>query len=963
MAQSALAPSAVAAAHPSRGYWLDARGTPAATSATGAKPSLQLQRLRASTLDRRSLAALAATAPMERSQASRQSPLVISLPDPSGGYQRFAVSESPVMEPKLAAKHPEIKTYAGRGIDDPTASIRMDTSPLGFHASVRSTKGNWYIDPYYHLDDSLYASYYRSDLKNPRGALTEAVLSEPQASVARGLYHAGDAVAVRAVGFTPNAQVTITVRNTGMDVSPRQTVYAMADADGVVHATLLADPYKNLGTYSVTLADGSNMTGVSYQVVSDRSSINAAVGTQLRTYRLALVTDPTYTAYFGGPALVTAAKVALVNRITQIYESETSIRMTLVGDNDKLNFDTTAQMTGTNGPCGGTACYTAAQVAGCGSGTLNQNRVVIGQIIGARNYDLGHIALGVNGGGVAFLGVVGGVSKAGGCTGIPTPTGDAFAVDYVAHELGHQFAGNHTFNGTLSNCSGGNRNATTSVEPGSGSSIMAYAGICSNDDLQPHSDPYWSQKSFDEIVALTSQAETSNNEVQRAALIGYNTNGQEFKLRYNGQDSAPIVRGTNFTTTGVKAAIEATPGWPVGGLVTVSTLGDTTFTMTFSGTLAGVNVPELQLVACTAPCTGFINDLTAGGPTTKGGTVTATTNAAPVVTVAPSYTIPVRTPFALTGSATDVDGDTITYLWEQTDRGAATGTSLVSNAKTNGPLFRQFGTRAVVTTPDSLLYNSPGENQVTTNSTRVFPDMPQILVNNTNAETGVCPTIGATPTVDQINCYSEYLPTAAYVGFAGVNASPLSINFKLTARDGRGGVNSATTQLLLATGAGPFLVTSPNTAVEWMGGVSRAVSWSVANTNAAPVNTANVKITLSVDGGTSFPYTLAASTPNSGSATVAMPKVPTSSARLKVEAVGNVFFDVSNANFTLKLFGDVNGDGRADCSDIAIVKASVGKVPGDPGYDARADVNGDGVIDAADVAILTQALATGQRCR
>ncbi len=956
--------STAASAHPSRAYWVEARGTPAATSATGARPALQLKNLRATTLDRRSLGALVATAPPERTAAARQSPLIVSLPDPSGGFQRFAVTESPVMEPALAAKHPEIRTYAGRGIDDPTANIRLSTSPLGFQASVLSTKGRWYIDPYYHLDDSLYASYYARDLQNPRGTLTEPTLTEPQAATSRGLFHAAEKVTVRAVGFAAGAQVAITVRNQGMDAVPRQSLYAVADADGAVSATFVADPYKNVGSYAVTLSSGRDNATTSYQVVADGATINAATGPSLRTYRLALVTDPAYATYFGGSANVTAAKVALINRVTQLYETETSIRLVLINDTDKLNLDTTAQITGANGPCGAQACYTSTQVASCAGGTLTRNRVVVGLLVGARNYDIGHIALGVNGGGVASLGVVGGTSKAQGCTGIPTPTGDFFAVDYVAHEMGHQFAGNHTFNGTVSNCSGGNRNAGTSVEPGSGSSIMAYAGICGSDNLQNHSDPYWSQKSFDEIVAYTSGSEISNNEIQQAALTGFTSNGLQFFLSYNGNASAPIIRGTNFTTAGVQTAIQGIAGWPAGGTATVSALSDAGFTITFGGTLAGINVPELQLSGCSGGCTGYVNDITSGGPTTKGGQFTsATGNSAPVVTVPASFTIPVRTPFALTGSATDADGDVITYMWEQSDRADVAGTGLVSNTKTNGPLFRQFGVRAIVSSTDTLLYGSPGENLVTTTTTRVFPDMPQILANNTNAETGVCPTADATPTGPQVDCFSEYLPTAAYVGFAGVNASPASLNFRLTARDGKGGVGSATTNLVLATGAGPFLVTSPNTAVVWMGGVARPVSWSVANTNAAPVNTANVKITLSVDGGATFPYTLASAVPNTGSASVAFPAVATNAARLKVEAVGNVFFDVSNANFTLKLFGDVNGDGRADCSDIAIVRAALGTNPGDAGYDARADVNGDGVIDATDLAYLTQALATFQRCR
>lgn len=804
-------PTAVAAA--SANPWTKAEGGSAGLVAK--QPEIRTERFAGFTLDRPLMKSGLDRAPKAGLAPTGQEVL---LPAPDGKFQRFSLVDSPVMESGLAAKHPDVKTYAGKGIDDPSATVRADLTPLGFHASVRSAQGSWFVDPYFQRDQSLYASYYGHDLADPARPLVE----------------------------------TEDIGELVQNLEP-------ADAGPIV---------------------------------------------KLRTYRLALVTDPTYANYFGAEN-VTAAKVTLVNRVAQVYEDETAIRLLLVNDTDKTNLNTAAQATGANGPCGAAPCFTAAQLAGCTSGLLNRNQVVLGQLIGASAYDVGHIGLGVNGGGVAGLGVVGGSGKARGCTGLPTPVGDFYAVDYVAHEVGHQFAGNHTFNGTQVNCSGGNRSAANSYEPGSGTSIMAYAGICAQDNLQPHSDPYWSQRSYREITTFTSTPRPVINEVQNVSLSDFDGT-DSFTLSSGGQASAPIVRGTNYTAAGIKAAIEGIADWPVGATVAVTGFGggvlnDTGFQVTFSGgPLAGVDVASLSVAG--TGTTGFAGETVDGGPQENTGwKVEDTANHAPVVTVAPAYTIPVRTPFALTGGATDADGDTLSYLWEQNDRGAAIGTALVSNTKANGPLFRQFGTAATVSAEDTLKYYSPGENAVNGDPTRVFPDYAQIAAGNTNAKTGACPAAPAPPAVvpaELVDCYSEFLPTADWVGVAGDR----TLNFRLTARDSRpggGGVGTGDTALTLAPAAGPFLVTSLGAAATYAGGSAQPITWDVAGTDAAPVNAANVKISLSTDGGRTFPHVLAESTPNDGSETLTMPDVPTTKGRIKIEAVGNVFFDLSDADITI----------------------------------------------------------------
>ena len=810
----ALPATALAAPSPaarSTGAWQEHPGKPPATR-NGARPEVRPQRFRALELDRSELAAVLAAAPRERTAAARDAPLTISLPAPDGGFRRFAVVRTSVMEPKLAIEHPEVATYSGTGIDDRGATVRLDLTPAGFHASVRGPAGSWYVDPYYRRDQSVYVSYDRSELDSPHDEFTENGVPSP-----------------------------------GAESRPEAPARA------------------------------------------------AGAPVQLRTYRLALASDPGYAAYHGA-SNVTAAKATLVNRVNQIYEDDLAIRLVLVAGNDALNLNTAAQMTGANGPCGASPCYTSTQAASCDTATLDRTRTVIGQLIGASNYDVGHIGMGVNGGGIAYLGVAGDDYKAGGCTGVSSPVGDLFAVDYVAHEIGHQFAGSHTFNGIAGNC--GANGAGSAVEPGSGVTVMAYAGICGDDDLQPHTDPYFSQRSIVQIDGHVEAAPWAINEVQTVSLRDFDTNGDSFRLTWNGQQSAPVTRGTNYTAAGIASAISGIAGFPAGASVAVRRWDDSSgaptdvgFSVTFGGSLANVDVAALS-VTSPAGATGFAGETARGGPSRNGGSATTLANRAPEVLTPAAFTIPVRTPFSLTGSGTDADGDPLVYLWEQNDAG--TGASLLSNTKTNGPLFRVFGTAALGTPSGSLQSPSPGQNAASTSPTRVFPDMAQILAGNTNAATGACPVVVLPVPAATRDCYSEFLPTSSYAN---------TLHFRLTARDTNpagGGIAHADTTLTLAKTAGPFRVTSQPSATTAAAGAPLEVTWSVANTHVAPVNAANVKITLSTDGGQTFPTVLSASTPNDGAASVTLPNAQTTTARIKVEAVGNVFFDVNRANFSIE---------------------------------------------------------------
>lgn len=459
-----------------------------------------------------------------------------------------------------------------------------------------------------------------------------------------------------------------------------------------------------------------------------------STGPTLHTYRTVVAATGEYTTFHGGtvPAGMAAIVVAM-NRVNGVYQRDFAVFMELVANNDLVVY--------TNGA---TDPYTNND----GGAMLGQNQANINAVIGSANYDIGHV-FSTGGGGIASLGAVCvAARKAQGVTGLGSPTGDNFYIDYVAHEIGHQFGATHSFNGSAGSCGGGNRTASTAYEPGSGSTIMAYAGICGTHNIQNHSDDYFHNISFEQIRA--------------------------------------------FTETGSGSNCDAT---------------------------------------------------------------TATGNDAPIVdaNIGGSFTIPRSTPFEIEGSATDPNGDDLTYCWEQFDLGPAGDWR---NPSGNAPTFRSW---------DPVVEPS-----------RIFPRLSN-LVNNT------------TPA-------GEVLPTY-----------DRNLVFRLTVRDGLGGTNWATAQTIaVEADAGPFVVTSPNTTgIEWVGGTTETVTWDVANTNLAPVNCANVDILLSTDGGFTYPTVLLAGTPNDGSANVTVPAVETTLARVRVQASANLFFDISNFNFEIS--GDAAG--------------------------------------------------------
>jgi hypothetical protein len=455
----------------------------------------------------------------------------------------------------------------------------------------------------------------------------------------------------------------------------------------------------------------------------------------MRKYRLALGATAEYSKYCGGTvAKVLAAMNKTMTRVNGLYEKEFSITMEIIPNTDKLIFFDAL----TDG-------YTNDD----GVKMLKENQNKCDAIIGTSNYDIGHV-FSTDGGGIANLqSPCKATSKARGVTGSPSPKGDPFDIDFVAHEMGHQFGGDHTFNNIClsdpNNPQSGNRADNASFEPGSGSTIMAYAGVCSP-SVQNNSDAYFHAMSI-------------------AQISTYVTNG--------------------------------------------------------TGNSCGEKIATKNL-----------NE--------------------PTVNAGADYTIPNATPFELTGIANDVETakTDLTYCWEQYDREIATMPP--TGTASSGPTFRSL---------------NPAKSNI-----RIFPPIANIVKNSKN-------TWDVLPKVNR------------------------TMNFRLTVRDNdiTGGRTNADNMRITVTSDGPFAVTHPDTAkLVWTGGQNQTVKWNVANTNGAAINTQSVMILLSSDGGYTYPDTLAKAVSNTGTATIKVPEKNIAKARIKIKGVNNIFFDISNNDFTIE---------------------------------------------------------------
>lgn len=416
-------------------------------------------------------------APLESSPDATRKRTILTLPIADGTLSRFSIVDSPIMAPELAARYPNIKTYAAQGVDDATTTARFDWTPTGFHGIILSPKGTVLIEPANVGDVANYIVYFQGDVAAGSGECE--VNTEEQNAAA--------------------------VRNTQLK--------------------------KNAPTIAAVTS-----------------------GSALRTYRLAAAATAEYTQAYGGGTVAggLSAVTTTINLVNAIYEREVAIRLTLIANNDAIIFTDPA----TDG-------YTPEATPNPASVLINENQTKLDAVIGAANYDVGHVFDGRISGdgsfswtGLAGLGVVcrDGVKGRGVDIFRSVSPNNLFAYYSAAHEFGHQFNATHTFNTTSGSC-GGQRFGPTAYEPYNGSTIMAYRFACAPDDLKS-TDTYFHNISIEQIVNYSTLS--SGNTCAAQTPIGNNPPTVDAGLSYT------IPMGTPFILTATGGDVDGhavTYGW------------------------------------------------------------------------------------------------------------------------------------------------------------------------------------------------------------------------------------------------------------------------------------------------------------------------------------------------------------------------------------------------------------------
>ena len=379
-------------------------------------------------LDMDGLKGALARVPMEFTDAAKESPFEIAMPMPDGGFNRFHIVNSPMLEEKTAAQFPEIKNYSGQGVDEPSAVMRFDLTIDGFHAVILSTKGTIFIRPYARGDAEHYIVYFLHDEQGGRDN-----------------------------------------RCFAQELTDKLPVAPARDLNTINQG--------NLRTYFVAAAATAEFTN---------------------QFRLPGDTD----AMVKDRALGDINTVVMA--ISAVYQRDLSVRLTLITNLAIIFTDTN-----TDGySSGDLSCDNDPDTKDC---LTEQNQAILDTIIGPDNYDIGHVFdVGDASGGGGGMGEIASVCQAGqkgkGTTGGRTNT------FLAAHEMGHQFGASHTFNAnSFGACASLNgfpqRAAASAYEPASGSSIMSYAGTCSDGsgtaNLQGNRDLFFNASSLEQIVTYT----------------------------------------------------------------------------------------------------------------------------------------------------------------------------------------------------------------------------------------------------------------------------------------------------------------------------------------------------------------------------------------------------------------------------------------------------------------------------